>query len=455
MGLTRTAIVLAGHGSHITADTAGLIWARVDALRALGIADEVTAAFWKEAPNFHDVFRALTATDITVVPLFTAQGYFTQTVIPTEMGLTGALTERDGLTIRYTRTLSEHPYLGQMVRARVDEALTLLDVPRDQVAIAIIGHSTRRNTESRLATEAQAATIRAAGLVAEVVAVYLDDSPGIEDVYTLTSAPNLIAVPYFLTLGSHTTIDVPARLGLLPLVVRTERGLGGEVNGRQVLYTAPVGIDDSLTEVIIELAREAGAPFAAPYRVKSSGGFPMRGWAALQIAIDTPAGTVRFGDLDGRFLLAYRADDPSPTKGIYSMADLRRQVRESPFRPLSTARDLPGGWRKATYSPAEVHAVVETIYPGAVADWAANRAGTLAVETLEATLARQTGMYQAVRNLSAERRADLVKSVCGGCVRHPTWHVRHTPPDDIPCPAPCNWWLSRALDDAKDQGEAE
>src|SRR5438128_2234908 len=119
----KTALVLAGHGSHISPETAGLVWSHVDALRALNVADEVTAAFWKEMPSFHTVFDSLEATDITVVPLFTAQGYFTQTVIPTEMGLTGAITQRDGRIIRYTRTLSEHPYLGGIVRQRINDAV--------------------------------------------------------------------------------------------------------------------------------------------------------------------------------------------------------------------------------------------------------------------------------------------------------------------------------------------
>jgi sirohydrochlorin cobaltochelatase len=100
-----TALILAGHGSHISAETAGIVWRQVDRLRALGVADEVTAEFWKEMPSFYTVLNSISATDITVVPLFTAQGYFTQTVIPAEMG-TG---------FRYTRTLSEHPDLARIV----------------------------------------------------------------------------------------------------------------------------------------------------------------------------------------------------------------------------------------------------------------------------------------------------------------------------------------------------
>src|SRR3954452_2873879 len=118
-----TALVLAGHGSHITPSTAGVVWKHVDRLRAMGVADEVTAAFWKEMPSFHAVLDTLESDDITIVPLFTAQGYFTQTVIPMEMGLEGPITRRGGRTIRYTRTLNEHPYLSTVVQRRIDDAL--------------------------------------------------------------------------------------------------------------------------------------------------------------------------------------------------------------------------------------------------------------------------------------------------------------------------------------------
>src|ERR1700749_779556 len=141
----KTAFVLAGHGSHISPETAGLGWRHVDGLRGMNISAKVTAAFWKEMPSFNAVFASLEATDITVVPLFTAQGYFTQTVIPAEMGLTGAITQRDGKTIRYARTLSEHPYLGEVVKQRIEQAMTLLKTAPDQTAIALVGHSTKRN----------------------------------------------------------------------------------------------------------------------------------------------------------------------------------------------------------------------------------------------------------------------------------------------------------------------
>ena len=266
--MARTALVLAGHGSHISPETAGVVWQQVDKLRALNVADEVTAAFWKETPSFHQVISTLTADDITIVPLFTAQGYFTQTVIPAEMGLSGAVTERDGRIIHYTSTLSEHPYLSRIVRERVATAIAQSGANPSDVAIAIIGHGTRRSVESCRATQEQADQVR--DLAAELFAVYLDDLPSIPGIYALTNRPVIIAVPFFLALGSHTTIDVPTELDL------PAGATFGQVNGRNVYYTLPVGVGDDLDQVILELVHDLGALLREPSSAGVLGWLPHR-----------------------------------------------------------------------------------------------------------------------------------------------------------------------------------
>jgi len=431
------ALVLVGHGSHISPQTAGLVWQHVDTLRAMGIADEVTAAFWKEAPSFHQVLNTLTATDVTVLPLFTAQGYFTQTVIPTEMGLNGSITARDGRTIRYARTLGEHPYLSLVVRQRIDGALRLAGARPDEAAVAIIGHSTKRNPESRKATEAQAALIRSIYPAAQVVDVYLDDDPGIETVYNMTSAPVLIAVPYFLALGSHTTIDVPERLLLEP------GQTAALIRNRTVYYTPPVGIDESVRDVLIELAREVGAPLRPAHSGSVWDCFPASGRTALINAV-REAGVMTFGQLLLTPYSVQRMDDAETVQILTDPASLRKKVRDKPFRPLATSTDLPGGWRVLIDQPDMLHTVVETIYPGAVADWAAARQGTFTAGSFPSVTARQTGMYRDLAGLSEAQRAELVAQVCGNCVRRPTWFNGDA--RNIPCGEPCNLWMSQALE---------
>lgn len=436
----KTALVLAGHGSHISPATAGVVWSHVDALRAMHIADEVTAAFWKEMPSFSSVLDTLSADDITIVPLFTAQGYFTQTVIPAEMGLTGRVTIRDGRTIRYARTLSEHPYLTQVVRQRVETALADLNISAEKAAVAIIGHSTRRNPESRKATEAQAAALRPMGLAGQVEAVYLDDWPEIADIYRMTTAPVLIAVPFFLAMGSHTTIDVPHELGLPP------GKICAEINGRLVYYTPPVGTETALREVLLELARAAGAPLHVPVTGSTWDCFPAVGGAELIADVQTNH-VVRFGELCVTPHKIGHLDDRLPQKILTSPAELRTFVRENPFRPLATAAGLPGGWQVNITDAKMIPAVIETIYPGAIADRSALHSSTLTVNSLDRLAARQTGMYRRVNQLAPEKQAALVNQVCGHCVRYPLWFASTRPADKLPCREACNFWLSAALED--------
>lgn len=432
-----TALVLAGHGSHISPNTAGIVWTLVDELRALRIADEITAAFWKEMPAFHRVLYTLNAADVTIVPLFTAQGYFTRTVIPAEMGLTGSITQRDGRTLRYARTLGEHPALKSIVFSRIKQIMEQHNLTAAQTAAAVIGHGTKRSAESRYAAEAQAAAVRASGLVAEAIAVYLDDIPDIPSIYRLTSASNLIAVPYFLAAGSHTTLDVPAELALPPGQTT------GDVLGRTVYYAPPIGTDSDLCEIVLDLAYEAGMPLSPRRHGSHWDGFPAAGRDDLIEAVWSSGG-MQFGQL---WVSPHEVRVDSSEKYLTTLdspARVRQRIRETPFRPLSTSADLPGGWRVEIRDPTMLHATVETVYPGKVADWSAYRRGAQSAESLVEVAGRQTGMLRELVSLDPAHQSTWATAICEACICHPTWFHGHSPAESIPCLEPCNLWMSRA-----------
>ena len=137
--MSGIALILAGHGSHISANTAGVVWACVDRLRQLGVADEITACFWKETPAFSQVLDTVEAEDVVIVPLFTARGYFTQQVLPSEMGLCGPLTRRGLRRITLTPTIGEHEQLATIVDQRLRRTIERFDLPARETAIAVIG----------------------------------------------------------------------------------------------------------------------------------------------------------------------------------------------------------------------------------------------------------------------------------------------------------------------------
>lgn len=444
-----TALVLAGHGSHISPETAGLVWRLVDHVRYAGLADEVTAAFWKEQPSFSRVLHTLVADEIVIVPLFTTAGYFARQVIPAEMKLSGKTTqvEINGIprTLHYTRTLGEHPSIDMILRMRAEAALKETGFAPDQTAVVLIGHGTRRNPDSRTANEQHAAELRTVLPQTSVITVYLDDTPSIPEAYTLTAATNLIVLPYFLALGSHTTIDVPGELGL-PSGVRQ-----AEINGRNVYYADPIGIDQQIVNAAVSLSFEPGriirrGPNGTAASTQSAwNNFPAAGREVLLERL-AEKGQLRFGELMLTEDEVSVAADYGMKETLLTPEALRTRVRENPFRSLPTARNLPRGWRVAINpnDKNQIHAVVETIYPGAVADWAAHQTKKFVPQHFDAVIARQVGMFRALDSMNDEDRARTVGHVCGGCVRHATWFYGDSPADALPCPEPCNHWLSAA-----------
>jgi hypothetical protein len=209
-----------------------------------------------------------------------------------------------------------------------------------------------------------------------------------------------------------------------------------------------VGSDDSRHTAIRELAQDAGAPLKAPTPGSAWECFPAAGRDELVAAVRR-AGALDFGQLHLTPSEVRRIDedvsDPSDSPGA-----LRRRVREAEggFRPLATADDLPGGWRVRVESPAMLHAAVETVYPGAVGDWAAAQRGQLAASSLERLTLRQTGIFRELGRLDRAAQRRMVADVCGHCVRQPVWFEDRArrQAGKIPCAEPCNLWLSEALE---------
>jgi sirohydrochlorin cobaltochelatase len=432
------ALVLAGHGSQKTPETAGAIWRHVDALRANGVADEVAACFWKEPPGFATVLQSLESDEVFIVPVFTSQGFFTQQVLPAEFGFepTGdGLRTPDGRKVVYTPTLGASGLFDDRIDERVNDGLRRLGVSASESAIVLIGHGARGNADSRGDAVAQSQRVQQQFAVRESAAVFLDDEPSIPDTFRLTTAPNLVAVPYFFASGSHVTDDVPRALGLQP--GQTD----GMVQGRRVVYAPPVGEDAELWRDLLALARRAGLP------KRSNPGtswacFPSYGRRRL-INVVRAAGALEFGQLHLTMREVRRTGDSTASE-ILDLATLRRIVRDDPFRPLLTFDDLPDGWYVPIESGDQLHAVVETVYPGAVADWAAGRSGTLAVRNLSKVAARQVGMFRELDQLTVAQQEAIVQSECGHCIRHPTWFANDRAETGIPCPEPCNLWMSKA-----------
>lgn len=436
--MSGTALILAGHGSHVSANTAGVVWNYVDRLRSWGVADEIAACYWKEAPAISQVLDTVEADDVVIVPVFTARGYFTSEVIPTELGIKDGGRFLHGRCIRLTPPVGEHPHLQSIVERQLQATIERYDLAPDLTAAAIIGHGTQRNRQSRDTARHQAERIRDLNTLREVVDVYLDDEPDIPSIFQSTSADNVIALPYFLAEGSHVRIDVPQALGISDL-----NGVN-HVQGRSVYYCEPVGTDESICQVILDLARATGLPFPMRTAISKWSGFPSAGRSALLQTIES--GTIlQIGQVMADRKRVWHRDNDGESEAIDSPAALRAFIREDPFRPLATSADLPQGWHVELAEPQDAHAVIETVYPGLIADWATKKRGKLVTETLEEIGRRQSGMFKDIHRLPQNVIKFALDKICGNCVRQPTWWLGVSGDvSQLPCRSACNRWLSTA-----------
>lgn len=436
--MSGIALILAGHGSHISPNTAGIVWACVDRLRQLGIADEVTACFWKESPALSAALDTVAADEVAIVPLFTARGYFTTQVLPAEMGLCGRITQRGARRIHLLPNIGEHPRLDAIVDARLRETMRRHELKGRETAIAVIGHGTRRNRQSQDTARQQAQRLREQGWASEVAAVYLDDEPDIPSIYRSSSAPNILALPYFLADGSHVSIDIPRALGI------AGSGRAANAQGRSVFISDPVGDVGSLCDVILAIARDTGLPFEPRAVDGVWSGFPVAGRSALLDGLDN-GGALRFGQVLVSRDCVWHGDDHGCSRAFTTPAALRQHIREGPFRSLDTSEDLPGCWHVDLDRPQDASAVLETVYPGLLADWAARQAGTLKTVSLQVLSQRQVGMFRGIHNLARELIEATISRVCGACIREPTWWHESVKTDEaMPCREACNHWLSAA-----------
>jgi len=422
-----TALILAGHGSHILPETAGIVWRYVDILRDRGVADEITASFWKEQPEFSQVLKTISAETVVIVPLFTSSGYFVNKIIPVEMGLVGPVTRQGDRTIYLTAALGEHPSIATIVEKRVRDAITESELSASQTAVAIVGHGTPRSKTTQLTTKAQVGRIQQLGLAAQVVDAYLDDVPDIPSIFERTDAPDLVVVPFFLAYGSHVAIDIPQALGI------SLDDYPAWVANRNVYYTPPIGTDDVVIDFIIEMIAEYGLQ---PGNQKTAvwSHVPQVGQQKLLSELKKN-GALDFGQLHITSQAIYPHGSTRQHR-FDNVTAFRKHIRENPFRPLASSSDLPLDWVVPVNLVESIPAVVETVYPGSLADWAAEGASE-PINTLH-----QVDKHKALGSLDEGKREHFVVDTCGRCCKHPVWHDASRPLGAVPCFKPCNLLLS-------------
>ena len=160
------ALVLIGHGSTLNAESAQPTYQHADELRRRGLFGQVREAFWKLEPSICGVLRGVFAPRVFIVPLFISEGYFTEEVIPRELGLCrpgekefARVQRRGDQVLHYCGPVGTHESMTEVLLARARDVVEKFsngsDTPLAETALFIAGHGTGNNENSRKAIERQ------------------------------------------------------------------------------------------------------------------------------------------------------------------------------------------------------------------------------------------------------------------------------------------------------------
>ena len=262
-------LVVLGHGSTQNDSSAAPVYQHVAELRRRKIFAEVREAFWKQEPQIKKVLPGISAPRVFIVPLFISEGYFSDEVIPRELGFSSNSHLRTpNSELFYCLPVGSHDSMTHVLLARAREIIETFPFPRapkpKDITLFIAGHGTEKNDNSRKAIERQVGLLRVLNLYAGVQAIYLEESPRIADCYQLAQTKNLVVVPFFISDGLHTQEDIPVLLGEAKRAVEQRLAAGQPVwrnptekNGKLVWYSPAIGSEPHLADVILERVREA------------------------------------------------------------------------------------------------------------------------------------------------------------------------------------------------------
>jgi sirohydrochlorin cobaltochelatase len=276
------ALVLVGHGSTLNAESSAPTYQHADALRQRGIFAQVCECFWKLEPGVAGILRGVFAPRVFVVPLFISEGYFTEEVLPRELGFCrkgettfARIQQRGGQRLYYCGPVGTHESMTEVLLARAADVVARHPFPTaprpSDISLFIAGHGTGNSENSRKAIEAQVERIRGRGIYASVHAVFMEEAPRIEACYDLATTRNVVMVPFFISDGLHSYEDIPMMLGEPEGVVRERLAAGQptwrnptERRSRRVWYSASIGNEPHLPDVILERVKQMAASDPVP-----------------------------------------------------------------------------------------------------------------------------------------------------------------------------------------------
>jgi sirohydrochlorin cobaltochelatase len=421
---SHAALIIVGHGSTVNPDSSSPTHQHADSIRQRGLFREVVCCFWKEEPNMREVFESVDSREIYIVPNFISEGYFCQQVLPRELRLNGPTTQRDGRLIHYCDPVGIHPNMTKLLLQRADEVAP--GVPRAETSLVIVGHGTSLNENSTKAIQDQVKLIREGGHgFAEVVDAYMEEAPFVAEWDKLTTAPNVVVVPFFIADGLHSFQDIPVLLGIEQEVGKALSQMDVfrhnpiPLRDRQLYYSSAIGTAPLMAEVILDQVHDFDARHGAAERNDEARMTKDELKTALQNWLDEGRdviGQVKISRTGQGFVLRHLEDGNAETLEQFSKPEDAREIARNDaageFRPIKTAPTLKRGWHLELAEIDELQLALEFFYPAAVGMAAALESNTLIPVPLRDLLGRQTGMYRFVNGITDDQAGEILGKCC-------------------------------------------
>jgi|GEM_PF-1654038 sirohydrochlorin cobaltochelatase len=447
----RPGVILVAHGSARSAASAEPVLALAESLRDRGF-PEVRSAFWKEEPFLHQALEITRCGTVAVLPIFLSEGYFSNTVVPRELGLRYGDNRIGERWIRLLPPLGAEAGLADIVAARAREGVPP-GADTSESLLVVLGHGTQRDPASGDAVLDVCASISRGKQFARVAPAFIDQEPLLESVVKDAREPVILLVPFLVAAGWHGGTTVPHEL---------DRDALGSLHGeRRIVYTEPVGTHPALVDLAEAILLRAELPLK-----------PSRGGSALpvltrlepfledRLAHSTTAELMQVMiRVEDRTVYELRHVDDEEVDPEHlteiatanALGNFTRCSDDGGQRPLRTAADLPRGWRlRAAHIRDVVEALVE-VYGSALVHWHLGELGELSGVSFREATRGQSGIYSALAQVETRGIQAGTSRVCDGlpCLRSRLWGVEDTVTmvkgrhDEtgrqlvVPCPRPC------------------
>ena len=264
----NSALVIVGHGSTVNPDSSAPTFDHAEEIRRREIFGEVHCCFWKEEPSFRQVLHMVDRDDIYVVPNFISEGYFTKSVVPRELELSGAVTSKAGRMVKYCEPVGNNDRMTELLLHRAIEVAPGVDPAN--ATLFIVGHGTDLNENSAVAAKREVDRIAALGRYAEVRNAYMEEAPLIGKWDELSTQPNVIVVPFFISDGLHSYEDIPVLLGIARESLGAASANSKEVfrhnpyslRGRNLYYASAIGTERLFADVILDQVKAFDAQYS-------------------------------------------------------------------------------------------------------------------------------------------------------------------------------------------------